>query len=153
MTPPSRIGHFRTKCEGADAPPPQLRQGGKSCERLGRELASHLDGNAHRHVEQHLCEGLGQRIGLERGHAAAAQRLAQQEVEAADAGQAPASHLSVDAVREVLRHRLLRHLRVEDRHVLGFAGKDADIVIFDDNINIETTIIKGRVVYKRNRTE
>ena len=29
------------------------------------------------------------------------------------------------------------------------AGKDADIVIFDDNINIETTIIKGRVVYKK----
>ncbi len=29
------------------------------------------------------------------------------------------------------------------------SGKDADIVIFDDNINIETTIIKGRVVYKK----
>ena len=29
------------------------------------------------------------------------------------------------------------------------AGKDADIVIFDDDINIETTIIKGRVVYKK----
>lgn len=26
-------------------------------------------------------------------------------------------------------------------------GKDADIVIFDDNINIQTTIINGRVVY------
>jgi N-acetylglucosamine-6-phosphate deacetylase len=28
-------------------------------------------------------------------------------------------------------------------------GKDADIVIFDDDIDIETTIIKGRVVYKK----
>ncbi|MEP6949106.1 MAG: N-acetylglucosamine-6-phosphate deacetylase [Ginsengibacter sp.] len=29
------------------------------------------------------------------------------------------------------------------------AGKDADIVLFDDNINIEMTIIKGKVVYNR----
>ncbi|HEX9511937.1 MAG TPA: N-acetylglucosamine-6-phosphate deacetylase [Puia sp.] len=28
-------------------------------------------------------------------------------------------------------------------------GKDADIVIFDEDINIETTIIKGKVVYSR----
>ncbi|MDO8685531.1 MAG: N-acetylglucosamine-6-phosphate deacetylase, partial [Clostridiales bacterium] len=28
------------------------------------------------------------------------------------------------------------------------AGKDADIVIFDDNINIKMTIIKGRIIYK-----
>jgi len=29
-------------------------------------------------------------------------------------------------------------------------GKDGDIVIFDDNITIQTTIIKGGVVYNRN---
>jgi len=29
-------------------------------------------------------------------------------------------------------------------------GKDADVVIFDDNITIQTTIIKGKVVYNRN---
>jgi N-acetylglucosamine-6-phosphate deacetylase len=29
-------------------------------------------------------------------------------------------------------------------------GKDGDIVIFDDNIAIQTTIIKGKVVYNRN---
>src|SRR5665213_1866085 len=46
-------------------------------------------GHPHRHVEQHLRERLGQGIGLERGHAAAAQRLAQQEVETVDSGQAP----------------------------------------------------------------
>ena len=29
-------------------------------------------------------------------------------------------------------------------------GKDGDIVIFDDNIKIQTTIIKGKVAYNRN---
>jgi N-acetylglucosamine-6-phosphate deacetylase len=27
-------------------------------------------------------------------------------------------------------------------------GKDADMVIFDEDINVEMTIIKGRVVYE-----
>ena len=27
-------------------------------------------------------------------------------------------------------------------------GKDADIVIFDDNINIEMTIVKGKIIMK-----
>ena len=29
------------------------------------------------------------------------------------------------------------------------AGKDADIVLFDSNINIEMTIVKGRIVYNK----
>jgi N-acetylglucosamine-6-phosphate deacetylase len=29
-------------------------------------------------------------------------------------------------------------------------GKDGDVVIFDDNITIQTAIIKGKVVYSRN---
>jgi N-acetylglucosamine-6-phosphate deacetylase len=29
------------------------------------------------------------------------------------------------------------------------AGKDADIVIFDQDINIQTTIVKGRIIYTR----
>ena len=32
------------------------------------------------------------------------------------------------------------------------AGKDADIVIFDDQINIQTTMVNGRVVYEANQT-
>ena len=28
-------------------------------------------------------------------------------------------------------------------------GKDADIVIFDDNINVSTTIVGGRVIYNK----
>jgi len=42
-----------------------------------------------------------------------------------------------------------RILGISDTKGSLAAGKDADIVIFDDNINIETTIIKGRVVYKK----
>lgn len=38
---------------------------------------------------------------------------------------------------------------VNDRKGSLIAGKDADIVIFDGNINIEKTIIKGKVVYSR----
>ena len=30
-------------------------------------------------------------------------------------------------------------------------GKDADIIIFDDDINIKMTIIKGKIVYESNR--
>jgi N-acetylglucosamine-6-phosphate deacetylase len=37
---------------------------------------------------------------------------------------------------------------VADRKGSLIAGKDADIVIFDDNINIQTTIVNGKVVYQ-----
>lgn len=33
------------------------------------------------------------------------------------------------------------------------AGKDADIVIFDENMNIETTIIKGKIVYDKSKAQ
>jgi N-acetylglucosamine-6-phosphate deacetylase len=29
------------------------------------------------------------------------------------------------------------------------SGKDADIVIFDSNINVSTTIVQGRVIYNK----
>lgn len=38
---------------------------------------------------------------------------------------------------------------VNDRKGSLVAGKDADIVIFDNNINIQKTIIKGKVVYSK----
>jgi len=28
------------------------------------------------------------------------------------------------------------------------AGKDADVVIFDDDVNLEMTMVKGRVVWE-----
>lgn len=41
-----------------------------------------------------------------------------------------------------------RELGIEDRKGSIAVGKDADIVIFDENINIKQTIIKGNVVFK-----
>jgi N-acetylglucosamine-6-phosphate deacetylase len=31
-------------------------------------------------------------------------------------------------------------------------GKDADIVVFDKDITIDTTIVNGKVVYQRNNS-
>jgi N-acetylglucosamine-6-phosphate deacetylase len=42
-----------------------------------------------------------------------------------------------------------RIMGVDNRKGSLVTGKDADIIIFDDDINIDTTIIKGKVVYKR----
>ena len=42
-----------------------------------------------------------------------------------------------------------RILQVEDKKGSITVGKDADLVIFDNEINIEMTIIKGRVIYNR----
>lgn len=42
-----------------------------------------------------------------------------------------------------------RILGVSDKKGSLATGKDADIVIFDNNINVEMTIIKGRIVYNR----
>jgi len=42
-----------------------------------------------------------------------------------------------------------RIMNVDDKKGSLVKGKDADIVLFDEDINIQTTIIKGRVVYNR----
>jgi len=42
-----------------------------------------------------------------------------------------------------------RILNIADKKGELVAGKDADIVIFDDDINIDTTIINGRIIYRR----
>jgi N-acetylglucosamine-6-phosphate deacetylase len=42
-----------------------------------------------------------------------------------------------------------RIMGLQDKKGALEAGKDADIVLFDKNIRIEMTIIKGRVVYQR----
>jgi N-acetylglucosamine-6-phosphate deacetylase len=41
-----------------------------------------------------------------------------------------------------------RIMNIHDRKGSLERGKDADIVIFDDNINIDTTIVNGRIIYK-----
>jgi N-acetylglucosamine-6-phosphate deacetylase len=52
----------------------------------------------------------------------------------------------IDAVR-MMTSTPARIAGVADRKGSLAKGKDADIIIFDDKIKIETTIIKGRVVY------
>jgi N-acetylglucosamine-6-phosphate deacetylase len=42
-----------------------------------------------------------------------------------------------------------RILRVDDKKGSITVGKDADLVIFDNEINIEMTMVQGKVVYKR----
>jgi N-acetylglucosamine-6-phosphate deacetylase len=44
-----------------------------------------------------------------------------------------------------------RIIGVDNKKGSLLAGKDADIVIFDNNINIHSTIIKGKVVYQANQ--
>jgi len=54
----------------------------------------------------------------------------------------------VDAVR-MLTSTPARILNVSERKGALVAGKDADIVLFDADINIQMTIIKGKIVYKK----
>jgi N-acetylglucosamine-6-phosphate deacetylase len=42
-----------------------------------------------------------------------------------------------------------RIMGVSDKKGSLVKGKDADIVIFDDRINIQTTIIKGNMIYEK----
>ncbi|WP_205943944.1 amidohydrolase family protein [Pedobacter xixiisoli] len=42
-------------------------------------------------------------------------------------------------------------LNIQDRKGELVKGKDADIVIFDDEINIDTTMVKGNVVYSKDK--
>jgi N-acetylglucosamine-6-phosphate deacetylase len=42
-----------------------------------------------------------------------------------------------------------RIMGVGDKKGALVSGKDADIVIFDRNINIELTVVKGKMVYRR----
>jgi N-acetylglucosamine-6-phosphate deacetylase len=54
----------------------------------------------------------------------------------------------VEAVR-MITSTPARIMNIADRKGSLVQGKDADIVIFDSHIKIETTIIKGKVVYNR----
>jgi len=41
---------------------------------------------------------------------------------------------------------------IQDKKGSLVAGKDADVIIFDDKIKIQKTIIKGKLVYDQNDT-
>ncbi len=40
-------------------------------------------------------------------------------------------------------------MKIDDKKGSLAIGKDADIVIFDENINVEMTIIKGKVIHEK----
>lgn len=75
------------------------------------------------------------------GSVATADRLVKNMVHLADVP-------LIDAVR-MITSTPARILGVSDRKGSLAKGKDADIVIFDENIKIDTTIIKGKIVYPR----
>jgi N-acetylglucosamine-6-phosphate deacetylase len=41
-------------------------------------------------------------------------------------------------------------MKIENKKGTLAAGMDADIIVFDKDINIEITIVNGRVVYRKN---
>ena len=55
----------------------------------------------------------------------------------------------VDAIK-MISATPARIMGVLDKKGTLTAGKDADIVIFDENINIAMTMINGRIVYQSN---
>jgi len=52
----------------------------------------------------------------------------------------------IDAIK-MISYTPARILNIENKKGSVEAGKDADIVIFDENINIDTTIIRGKICY------
>lgn len=56
----------------------------------------------------------------------------------------------IDAVRMITKTPATI-LGIADRKGSLIPGKDADIVIFDENIQIQMTIVQGRIVYNRNQ--
>jgi N-acetylglucosamine-6-phosphate deacetylase len=54
----------------------------------------------------------------------------------------------IDAIK-MMTATPARILKISDKKGALAAGKDADIVLFNKNIEIEMTIIKGRIVYNR----
>mmetsp|Transcript_41752 Transcript_41752/g.129981 ORF Transcript_41752/g.129981 Transcript_41752/m.129981 type:complete len:619 (-) Transcript_41752:55-1911(-) len=82
-------------------------------------LEAPRDRHVHLHEQQDLAEGLRQRVAVQRGHAAATQRLVQQEVHGPDARHVKALNLPLDAPREVLPHALRGDRVPEQRQVFS----------------------------------
>ena len=54
----------------------------------------------------------------------------------------------IDAVR-MITTTAARIMKISDRKGSLVTGKDADILIFDENVHIQMTMVKGRVIYER----
>jgi N-acetylglucosamine-6-phosphate deacetylase len=54
----------------------------------------------------------------------------------------------LDSVR-MMSSTPARIMGVSDRKGSLVKGKDADIVIFDENIDIKSTLVKGKIIYQK----
>lgn len=79
------------------------------------------------------------------GSVATADRLVRTMVQIADVP-------LIDAVR-MITSTPARIMGIANKKGLLVPGKDADIVIFDNNINIQKTIVKGKVVFSRDNID
>jgi N-acetylglucosamine-6-phosphate deacetylase len=79
------------------------------------------------------------------GSVATADRLVRTMIRMADVS-------LIDAIK-MITYTPARILNIADKKGSLAAGKDADIVIFDEEINVETTIIKGKVCYSNAASE
>jgi N-acetylglucosamine-6-phosphate deacetylase len=75
------------------------------------------------------------------GSVSTADRLVRNMVQMADVS-------LLDSVR-MMTATPARIMGVEKKKGTLVAGKDADIVIFDENITIQTTIVQGRIIYEK----
>ena len=57
------------------------------------------------------------------------------------------ANVSVTDAVKMMSYTPARIMNVADKKGSLVAGKDADIVIFDDDVNIKTTIVKGKLVF------
>lgn len=103
----------------------------------GKSILGNLKTGLHVIVEDDVAK-LPDRTAFA-GSVATADRLVRNMISLADVP-------LIDAVR-MMTSTPARIAGVSDRKGSLAKGKDADIVIFDEKINIETTLIKGRVVY------
>jgi N-acetylglucosamine-6-phosphate deacetylase len=75
------------------------------------------------------------------GSVSTADRLVRNMVQMADVS-------LLDSVR-MMTATPARIMGVDNKKGTLVAGKDADIVIFDENIRIQTTIVQGRIIYEK----
>jgi N-acetylglucosamine-6-phosphate deacetylase len=103
----------------------------------GKSILGNLKTGLHVIVEDDVAK-LPDRTAFA-GSVATANRLVRNMINLADVS-------VIDAVR-MMTSTPARIVGVADRKGSLTAGKDADLVVFDEKINIQTTIVGGRVVY------
>ncbi|TDQ77128.1 N-acetylglucosamine-6-phosphate deacetylase [Sphingobacterium yanglingense] len=59
--------------------------------------------------------------------------------------------IPLEEVIQMITFNPARVMKVADRKGAIEVGKDADMVIFDDDVNVQMTIVNGRIVYQLNK--